>query len=171
MDRRRKPGATKPQGIVEKFKESQFFLACIGDCQRSAKIDDFLFCLSAFLPSFGSIRYRLLGVVEVLQEKSAKRILESSLRSHPKIGFLLNLRDVEIHSDGFTVWPIYRLTDTQIGMPGPLELHFFPKHARNVKVFGFRFEEHQPYRDLIEFCHDALSEFEEIFRQNVPAAS
>lgn len=168
MNSNKKPGATKPQGIAEKFEESRFFLGRMAEHEKEGDVKNFLSCLSAFLSAFGSIRNRLLGVVDTLRGASAKRTLQDFLDADPKIGFLVKLRDVEVHRDGATVWPVYRLTDARINPPGPLELHFFPKTPNHVRVFGFRFEGHDPRENLIQFCRNALNDFEEILKRQLP---
>jgi hypothetical protein len=45
-------------------------------------------------------------------------------------------------------------------------LHFFPRMASDVRVIGFHFEGH-PDQNLIEFCHDALNDFEDLIRKTV----
>lgn len=143
----------------------------MADYERLAEIENFLFCLSAFLSAFGSIRYRILGVETEAHGETAMCVLEQKLNDHPRIGFLSKLRNVEVHRDGVTIWPLYHLADYTKSTPGPLELHFFPTIPNQVRVIGFRFGGHPPDQNLIEFCHDALNDFEEIFRRHVPKTS
>lgn len=171
MGSARRHGATKPLGITEKFRESRFFLVCMAEYERLADIKKFLFCLSAFLSAFGSIRYRVLGVETESQGETAMFNLEQKLNDHPRIGFLSKLRNVEVHRDGVTVWPLYHLADFTKSTPGPLELHFFPTIPNQVRVIGFRFGGHPQDQNLIEFCHDTLNDFEEISRQLFPHTS
>jgi hypothetical protein len=157
--------ATKPLGIIEKFRESRFYLARMADHELSADVQNFLLSLSAFLSAFGAIRNRLLGVEEAVHNEAAKRGLDRKLKAHPRIGFLLRLRNAEVHGDGVTVWPLFRFSHFSVNSPGALERHFIPGVPSGVRVVGTRFEGGPPGHNSIELCHDALDDFEEIFRQ------
>jgi hypothetical protein len=109
MAKRRSAGATKPGGIFEKVRESRFFLARMADYERIPELEGFLFCLSAFLSSFRSIGNRLQGVAGRKHDKQARRSLTLQMENHPRIGFLFDVRDVEVHGDGTTIWPRFRI--------------------------------------------------------------
>ena len=164
MAKKRKTGATKPEGISEKVRESRFFLARMADYERIPDLENFLFCLSAFLSAFRTIGNRLQGVAGKEYAKRTKESLKLRLESHPKIGFLFDVRDVEVHGDGTTIWPRFRLVGAGASQPGPLELHFFPSMPKQVRVIGLHFEG-RPAENLIEFCHDALDDFEDLIRK------
>jgi hypothetical protein len=167
MAKRRSAGATKPEGIFEKVRESRFFLARMADYERIPELEGFLFCLSAFLSSFRSIGNRLQGVAGKKHDKQARRSLTLQMENHPRIGFLFDVRDVEVHGDGTTIWPRFRIVGSGMVRPGPLELHFFPRMPGDVRVIGFHFEGQRPDQSLIEFCFDALSDFEDLIRKTV----
>jgi len=166
MARKRTTGATKPEGIFEKARECRFFLARMADYESVAELESFLFCLSAFLSAFRTVGNRLQGVAGKKYDKHARESLELQLENHPRIGFLFDVRDVEVHGDGTTIWPRFRIVGAGASKPGPLELHFFPRMASDVRVIGFHFEG-RPDQNLIEFCHDALNEFEDLIRKTV----
>jgi hypothetical protein len=167
MAKRRSAGATKPEGILEKVRESRFFLARMADYERIPDLESFLFCLSAFLSAFRTIGNRLPGVAGKKYDKHARGKLKQSLETHPKIGFLFDVRDVEVHGDGTTIWPRFRIVGAGATQPGPLELHFFPRMASDVRVIGFHFEGHRQDQNLIEFCFDALKDFEDLIRKTI----
>ena len=167
MAKKRKPGATKPEGIFEKFRECRFFLARMADYESVPELENFLFCLSAFLSAFRTIGSRLQGVTGKKYDKRQRENLKLRLESHPRIGFLFDVRDVEVHGDGTTIWPRFRLVGAGASQPGPLELHFFPRMPSQVRVIGFHFEGQPPDQNLIEFCHDSLNDFEDMIRKTV----
>jgi hypothetical protein len=74
MAKKRSTGATKPEGILEKVRECRFFLARMADYERIPELEDFLFCLSAFLSAFRSIGNRLQGVAGKKYDKQAKGV-------------------------------------------------------------------------------------------------
>lgn len=162
--RKNKPRAKNPNGVNEKVREARFFLVLMADYERSSELESFLFCLSAFLSAFRTIGNRLIGVART--EKDLEKLLEQ----HPRIGFLFSVRDVEVHGDGTTIWPRFRLVDARTSAPGPLELRFFPRMAGIVRVIGFHFDSHRPDQNLIEFCHDALNDMEEFIRPVIPSS-
>lgn len=167
MAKKRITGATKPEGIFEKVRECRFFLARMADYESVPDLESFLFCLSAFLSAFRTIGNRLHGVAGKKHDKNARRSLKLRLESHTRIGFLFDVRDVEVHGDGTTVWPRFRIVGAGTINPGPLELHFFPRMAGDVRVIGFHLEGQLPDQNLIEFCHDALNDFEDLIRKTI----
>jgi hypothetical protein len=160
--KKRQPGASSPRGVFDKIEECRFFLERMAAYEHVREIKSALFCLSAFLSAFRSAGYRLLGVVSALRGGHAKGILERQLDSHPRIVFLFEVRDVEVHGDGATIWPRFRIVDRRTGGPGPLELHFFPTIANNIRIIGLRLEGQHTDQDLAEFCRDALDDLENL---------
>jgi hypothetical protein len=101
--------AKNPDRIVEKIYECRYFLALMADYEEKLDAEKLLYCLSAFLSAFRTSAFRLYGVTEHKLGRPASRALQTQLRSHPEIGFLLSRTNVEVHEDGVVVHPQYAL--------------------------------------------------------------
>src|SRR5438046_6943540 len=82
--------------VFDKVRECRFFLARMADYESAEDIENFLFCLSAFLSAFRSIAYKLYGVTEKQRGKTAKITLKKELHTHPQVGFLIGRSNVEV---------------------------------------------------------------------------
>ncbi len=164
-------GARNPRGIAEKITECRFFLERMSAYESSGEISSLLHCLSAFLSAFRSILFRLNGVMAHSPNTGSRVLLEVHLRAHPEIKFLREASNVEVHQDGVTVWPQFHLVDPRLSRPpGPMELHFFPQMASQVRVISLRLENQKSnllYSSsrlvtlgLLWFCFPLLEEFE-----------
>ncbi|PYT45012.1 MAG: hypothetical protein DMG45_02765 [Acidobacteria bacterium] len=180
-------GTSIPERVFDKVRECRFFLARMADYESAEDIENFLFCLSAFLSAFRSIAYKLYGVTEKQRGKTAKITLKKELHTHPQVGFLIGRSNVEVHADGVKVWQRYNLSigdsisgawthdaelfEDQSEMCRPPR--FQPRFQRSAKtqvatVVDWQFEGHQS--NLIGLCHDALNEMENFIRQNISVA-
>jgi hypothetical protein len=175
-----KPGARSPQGVFEKLSECRHFLVQMADYESTGDVQKFLYSLSAFLSAFRSIAFRLYGVTGVQHGNAAKRSLQVQLHAHPKIGFLIDRSNVEIHEDGVKVWQRYRVSigDSMNSdwpprwgqRPDRFASPFEPRFHRSVQqpvttVVDWQFDGHSS--NLIELCHDALKDMDRIIRQNI----
>ncbi len=162
-----KSGAKNPSGVLEKINECGFFLDLMSSYEHSGQIKSLLYCLSAFLSAFRSIIFRLSGVTSHPPYVGAKTLLKAYLQAHPQVTFLRDASNVEVHEDGVTVWPQFRLGDYAQGRPGPLELHFFPQMASQVRVVGLRLQNQKSDLHLLEYCRNAVSLLEDFMKKHV----
>jgi hypothetical protein len=99
--------ATNPARVGDKINECRFFLAQMADHEKAGDIEKFMYCLSAFLSSFRSGAFRLIGVVHTVRGKTGRDGLLVQLKSKTDIWFLKDRTDLEVHGDGAIVWPRY----------------------------------------------------------------
>jgi len=97
-------GTSIPERVFDKVRECRFFLARMADYESAEDIENFLFCLSAFLSAFRSIAYKLYGVTENYPQKrvahtSAGRILDWQEQRGSSCGWREGLAAVQ---------PVYR---------------------------------------------------------------
>jgi len=154
-----------PERVFEKIEESRFFLARMADYEK--RDQEFGYCLSAFLSGFKSIVCRL--------ERSVGRTILPTVRqrlhSDPDIDFLCRARDIEVHSNGLIVFPIYNIERGEPRIPErwqslwePPMRRFNPIHPRSrIVQLGWQFSDH-PARNVIELCYDTLNSIEQIVR-------
>jgi hypothetical protein len=172
-------GASIPERVFDKIAECRFFIARMADYERAQETEYFLYCLSAFLSAFRSTTYRLYGVTEKQKGKPAKASLWKALHAHPQIGFLISRSNVEIHEDGVRVWQRYnvsvgdsisdrwppRWVRNAERWPLPFKPRFQESVQTNVTIVDWQFEGHSS--NLIELCHDAVNEMENLVKQNI----
>lgn len=166
------PEAKNPEGVVEKVRESRFFLVQMADYERALDTEKFLHCLSAFLNAFRTITFRLYGVTKHKHGKDAALTLLRQLKNHAEIGFLMSRRDVEVHADGVVVhqrysvhaadpvpWAVDRYADR-------FASRFGSRYTQGGIVVrraaGWQFAENP--KNLIELGHDALEAIEVFIR-------
>jgi hypothetical protein len=173
------PGASIPERVFDKVRECRFFLARMADYERTGEVENFLFCLSAFLSAFRSIAYRLYGVTENQRGKAAKVTLRKELHAHPQVGFLISRSNVEVHEDGVKVWQRYNVSvgDSTSDRwpprwdhrterwPPRFQARFQRSVQTQVTVVDWQFEGY--HSNLTKLCHDALNEMETFIKQNI----
>jgi hypothetical protein len=175
-----KAGARSPQGVFEKHSECRYFLVQMADYESAGDVQKLLYCLSAFLSAFRSIAFRLYGVTEMQHGKTAKRSLRDQLHAHPKIGFLVDRSNVEIHEDGVKVWQRFHVSigdSTSTDWPSRWNQRtdrwasrFEPRFHQSVQepvttVVDWQFDGYPS--NLIELCYDALNDMDSLIRQNI----
>jgi hypothetical protein len=159
--------AKNPDRIVDKIYECRYFLALMGDHEEKLDTEKFLYSLSAFLSAFRTAAFRLYGVTEHKLGKPASRVLQTQLRSHPEIGFLLNRTNTEVHEDGVVVHQLYtkeviaeassRWGPRTVGEPSRWRSLNRSRYGEAVvarRAAGWQFAGNP--KNLIELCRDAL---------------
>lgn len=148
--------ATVAARVFEKVRECHFFLVLMTQHEDADDPERFLFCVSAFLCSFRSIAYKLYGVVEARDGKSAMRALETKLDSNRDINFLRNSRDLEVHGNSVKLWQRFRVSvsDSMRGSRG----------SYTSQSVDWEFSLY-PNRNLIELCLSALAQMECVVRE------
>jgi len=171
--------ATNPQHVFGKLDECRFFLGLLAKYRQ--KIDtegqqhlpiEFLHYVSAYLSAFRCAVYRLIGVVRHKNLAEGRRVRDQ-LRSHKDIEFVRDISNLEMHGDGVTIWPRYR-----VDFPAPS----IPKRwTRNdkyrsrfdkwkdscmvVQVIDWRFSTRPD--NVVELCNRAFAELEKIIQQEL----
>jgi hypothetical protein len=172
--------AKKPEGVLEKVRECRFFLVQMTTHEAALDTEAFLSNLSAFLNAFQTAAFRLYGVTENRNGKDASLALQSQLRRHPEIGFLMSQRNVEVHEDGATVHQWFTVHVGDVSVPslwGPqlgqntdwLPSSFGSRSGQGVvirRAAGWQFAGSP--KNLIELCHDTLDAMEGFIRQALP---
>jgi hypothetical protein len=147
---------------------------------RVLDTEKFLFSLSAFLSAFRTTAYRLYGVVEFRNVKSAKQSVKARLHSTPSIDFLFSKGITETHGDGAVVfqrytisagdslgrWPASRWERGRDRWPSRYESRW---PMPNVKVSPVDWQFQGSPENLVALCHDALTELESIVRDSIGA--
>jgi hypothetical protein len=166
------PRATNPERVLDKVRESRFFLVQMDNHEKALDTEKFLYCLSAFLSAFRTITFRLYGVTEHKHSKEKARLLLSQLKNHPEIGFLMSRRDVEVHEDGavvfqrFTVHAADPVPQVMDKYADRFASRFGSRYAQGVvirRAAGWQFAGNP--KNLIELGHDALDAIEVFIRQ------
>jgi hypothetical protein len=172
--------ATNPARVSDKIKECRFFLVQTAEHEKAQDTEKFMFCLSAFLSSFRTAVYRLIGVVHKVSGKVARDSLRVQLESKTDIWFLKDRTDLEVHGDGAIVWPRYTMSTLRSmhdsyanewphqRFRSRFEDRFRSRfRTQNVKVDieYWYFDGH--HKNLIELCGDSLEELERIFRKEL----
>src|SRR5258708_8627018 len=159
--------AKNPDRIVDKIYECRYFLSLMADHEEKLDTEKFLFCLSAFLSAFRTAAFRLYGVTEHRLGKPASRALQTQVRSHSEIGFLLDRTNVEVHQDGVVVHQLYRKEliaeassrwgPRTVGEPSrwrSLNRSRYGEAVMARRAAGWQFAGNP--KNLIELCKDAL---------------
>jgi len=172
--------ASNPERIADKCRECRFFLAQMEDHAHSHDVEKLLYCLSAFLSSFRSAYYRLIGVVHAVNGDTAWRRLKIQLESEADIEFLKDRTNLEVHGDGAIVWPRYYMSVERSmhysndkrwpreRFPSRFESHFKPRFGTNTvraEIVSWQLQGNP--KNLIELCFDTLARLEEIYRQEL----
>jgi hypothetical protein len=176
--------ATNPQRIFDEAKECRYFLNRMTDHEKARTTDEFMFCLGAFLKSFRSIAYRLYGVVEIQRGYGQMKALENQLKTHPRIGVLIDRANLEVHGDGAVIWKRYnvsisddmqqkhqprlrsRFGDPLRWMPR-LQSRFQPATVRMQTVVATDWQFAGNPTSLIELCRNGLDEIEMFVNQSI----
>jgi hypothetical protein len=172
--------ASNPKAVRDKLRECEFFLKLIAEYRE--KLDDgnfqrlpdeLLFCLSAFLNSFRTTAYRLIGVVRHTHGPDAGRKLRDRLIAHADVGFLKDLSDLETHGDGAVVWARFKLqvpyTDPERWQPRyvrPARLQSRWRRSAVVQVVDWRFDRRPD--NIVDLCTRALTEMQKFIGQALP---
>jgi hypothetical protein len=172
--------ARTPERVFDKVRECRYYLVQIAEFERVLDTEKFLFSLSAFLSAFRTTAYRLYGVVEFRDGKSAKQNLKARLHSTPSIEFLLSKGITETHGDGAVVF--HRYTVSTAASPGYRPASRWERcedrwrsrfESRwpmpNVKVSPVDWQFQGSSENLVALCHDALTELESIARVSLGA--
>ena len=169
--------ATNARSVYSKLEESRFFLNQMMERANADPPNEFLYCVSGFLQAFRSAVCKLYGYAEMRRDKPATKMLKQQLENHPQIKFFRDLRNMEVHGDGATLFRRYNLhiADSMHRWGSQrwekrgdrwttvLTDHYPVPSA--VVVEDWHFEGNST--NLIVLCHDALNELENIVRQNI----
>jgi hypothetical protein len=166
-----RPSAELPERVFDKVNECQFFLVLMAESEKEP--EKFMYFLSAFLSAFRSVCYRLFGVVGKQRGPAGKAALRSQLDSNARIAFLSGRRDTEVHSDGVKVWQRYNLqfSDSMNAAEPSRWTRVYERWSSRFKdgprVMYLDWHFDGDNSNIIELCHDALNDLENIARQNV----
>ncbi|HKV24659.1 MAG TPA: hypothetical protein VJN93_08725 [Candidatus Acidoferrum sp.] len=174
--------ATNPQRVLDKVRECRYFLAEMSAHESAEETDRFWFSLSAFLKSFRSIAYRMYGVTETQTDRDQMKALERQLNAHPRIGFLIDSANLEVHGDGAVIWKRYN-----ISIPESMQKHrprlsprfgdatrwkrlaspFEPVAVQTQMVVGTDWQFAGNSASLLELCHIALDEIKDLVIKSI----
>ncbi len=172
--------ATIPQHVFGKLDECRFFLGLLAKYRQ--KIDtggqqhlpiEFLHYVSAYLSAFRCAAYRLIGVVRHKDRAEGRRVRDQ-LRSDKDIEFVRDISNLEMHGDGVTIWPRYRVHVPPLSIPNRWSRNDdkyrsrFDKWKNSgmvVQVIDWRFSTRP--ENVVELCNRALAELEKVIQQEL----
>jgi hypothetical protein len=172
---------TNPQHVFGKVDECRFFLGLLAEYRQ--KIDregqqrlpkEFLHYVSAYLSAFRCAAYRLIGVVRHRDLAEGRRVRDQ-LRLHTDIEFVRDISNLEMHGDGVTIWPRYRVHVPAPPIPERWSRNDdryrsrFDKWKNSgmvVQVMDWRFSTRP--ENVVDLCNRALAELEKVIQQELP---
>lgn len=169
--------ASRPEGVAEKIAECRFFLTRMKEYEAAKNVQDFLYCLSAFLSAFRATIYRASGVLHALYGDNAKQNMWTQLKASKDIWFLKDATDLEVHGDGARMWQVNvvnRFTSRwdpsrRSRFVGRLEGRFRMGPSLGVGSSYIQFEDHPT--GVIELCHACLDRLEGIATKPLTAST
>jgi hypothetical protein len=173
--------AKNPLHVFGKLNECRFFLGLLAEYRQKIETEgqhrlptEFLYYASAFLSAFRCAANRLIGVVRHKDHAAGRRVWDQ-LRSHQDIEFVRDISNLEMHGDGVTIWPRYKV-HVPIIPPTPerwsrnvfrfrTTLDKLKNSGVVIQVVDWRFSTRP--ENVVELCNRALAELEKLIQQEL----